>query len=31
MQHSRRVFLNGKRHVDYRKGLNTLFTRKALR
>lgn len=25
-----RVFLNGKRHVDYRKGLNTLFTRKAL-
>ncbi|KDN53595.1 putative ERG5-C-22 sterol desaturase [Tilletiaria anomala UBC 951] len=24
------VFLNGKVHVDYRKGLNTLFTRKAL-
>ncbi|SAM70171.1 probable ERG5-C-22 sterol desaturase [Ustilago bromivora] len=24
------VFLNGKAHVDYRKGLNTLFTRKAL-
>ncbi|TCD66759.1 RNA polymerase C-22 sterol desaturase [Steccherinum ochraceum] len=24
------VFLNGKEHVDYRKGLNLLFTRKAL-
>jgi C-22 sterol desaturase len=24
------VFLNGKAHVDYRKGLNVLFTRKAL-
>jgi C-22 sterol desaturase len=24
------VFLNGKAHVDYRRGLNTLFTRKAL-
>jgi sterol 22-desaturase len=24
------VFLGGKAHVDYRKGLNTLFTRKAL-
>ncbi|KAN0063041.1 RNA polymerase C-22 sterol desaturase [Thecaphora frezii] len=24
------VFLNGKSHVDYRKGLNTLFTRRAL-
>lgn len=24
------MFLNGKAHVDYRKGLNTLFTRKAL-
>jgi C-22 sterol desaturase len=24
------VFLHGKAHVDYRKGLNTLFTRKAL-
>ncbi|RDW63487.1 cytochrome P450-23 [Coleophoma cylindrospora] len=24
------VFLDGKRHVDYRKGLNGLFTRKAL-
>lgn len=27
---SRRVFLNGKPHVDFRKGLNTLFTRNAL-
>jgi sterol 22-desaturase len=26
----RRVFLNGKRHVDFRKGLNPLFTRQAL-
>lgn len=25
-----RVFLTGKGHVDYRRGLNTLFTRKAL-
>jgi C-22 sterol desaturase len=25
-----RVFLNGKTHVDYRRGLNLLFTRKAL-
>lgn len=24
------VFLNGKAHVDYRKGLNVLFTRRAL-
>lgn len=24
------VFLNGRAHVDYRKGLNTLFTRRAL-
>lgn len=24
------VFLSGKAHVDYRKGLNVLFTRKAL-
>jgi hypothetical protein len=24
------VFLNGKPHVDYRRGLNSLFTRKAL-
>jgi C-22 sterol desaturase len=24
------VFLSGKEHVDYRKGLNVLFTRKAL-
>ncbi|PWN49644.1 putative ERG5-C-22 sterol desaturase [Violaceomyces palustris] len=28
--HDNWVFLNGKAHVDYRKGLNTLFTRKAL-
>ncbi|CEH17662.1 c22-sterol desaturase [Ceraceosorus bombacis] len=28
--HDNWVFLNGKVHVDYRKGLNTLFTRKAL-
>jgi sterol 22-desaturase len=27
---SGRVFLTGKEHVDYRRGLNTLFTRKAL-
>jgi hypothetical protein len=26
-----RVFLGGKAHVDYRRTLNTLFTRKALR
>lgn len=25
-----RVFLAGKAHVDYRRGLNALFTRKAL-
>lgn len=25
-----RVFLNGKAHVDYRRGLNSLFTRKAI-
>jgi len=25
-----RVFLSGKEHIDYRRGLNTLFTRKAL-
>lgn len=26
-----RVFLNGKAHVEYRRALNALFTRKALR
>ena len=26
-----RVFLNGKNHIEYRRGLNALFTRKALR
>lgn len=29
-QDHRRVFLTGKEHVEYRRGLNTLFTRKAL-
>ncbi|EPQ28841.1 uncharacterized protein PFL1_03644 [Pseudozyma flocculosa PF-1] len=28
--HDNWVFLNGKVHVDYRRGLNTLFTRRAL-
>ena len=28
--HDNWVFLNGKEHVDYRKGLNTLFTSRAL-
>lgn len=28
--HNHRVFLGGKAHVDYRKGLNTLFTRRSL-
>ncbi|CAO1635050.1 unnamed protein product [Sympodiomycopsis kandeliae] len=28
--HDNWVFLNGKAHVDFRKGLNSLFTRKAL-
>lgn len=27
---SQRVFLTGKEHVEYRRGLNLLFTRKAL-
>ena len=27
---SDRVFLTGKEHVEYRRGLNLLFTRKAL-
>lgn len=27
---TRRVFLTGKEHVEYRRGLNGLFTRKAL-
>jgi C-22 sterol desaturase len=31
LMESYRVFLSGKVHVDYRKVLNTLFTRKALR
>ena len=31
VNHFNRVFLTGKSHVEYRKGLNLLFTRKALR
>jgi sterol 22-desaturase len=30
LKHTNWVFLDGKAHVDYRKGLNGLFTRKAL-
>jgi sterol 22-desaturase len=30
LKHTNWVFLDGKAHVDYRKGLNNLFTRKAL-
>ena len=30
LKHTNWVFLDGKAHVDYRKGLNCLFTRKAL-
>jgi sterol 22-desaturase len=31
LKHTNWVFLDGKAHVDYRKGLNGLFTRKALK
>ena len=30
LKHTNWVFLDGKAHVDYRKGLNVLFTRKAV-
>src|SRR5271167_1895220 len=30
LKHTNWVFLDGKAHVDYRKGLNGLFTRKAV-